>query len=149
LVSPADKPSQHTPPAPERRLAPGELLAETWRAWNARELGHLASLFSEDVVYDVTEISDSVIIGRKRLRSYFDEVIEISDVAFEVESLVERGERVLSVIAVRGQGEQSGAPIMGRLAQVAIVRDGQICEARNYANPDDARRELEREPGAD
>lgn len=133
---------------PEQALGPsGALLLETWRAWNDRELSHLASLFSEDVVYDVTEIGDAVIIGRERLRAYFDEVISLSDVVFDVELIRESGDRVVSVIAVRGRGEQSGAPIMGRLAQVATVRDGLITHARNYADPADAHAAIDHPPG--
>lgn len=108
-------------------------------------MDYLASLFAEDVVYDVTEIGDAVIVGRRRLREYFDEVIAISDVVFELESLIERGDRVLSVIAVRGRGDQSGAPIVGRLAQVATVRDGMVIHACNYADPADAQAAIEAE----
>lgn len=148
MVSPLNKRSEPPQPIPERARGPGELLLETWHAWNERDLDHLASLFSEDVVYDVTEIGDAVIIGRTKLRAYFDEVISISDVVFEVERILEDRSRVLSVIAVRGRGDQSGAPIMGRLAQVATVRDGLVVHARNYADPADAQRAIDKPPSA-
>jgi ketosteroid isomerase-like protein len=119
-------------------LGPREVLAETWRAWNERDLDRLASLFAEDVVYDSTEVSDSIINGRSRLREYFDEVISLSDVIFDVETLVEVDDQVVSVIGVRGRGDQSGAPILGRLGQVATVSDGLVTHVRLYVDPREA-----------
>ena len=98
----------------------------------------VAELFAEDVVYDSTEIGDAVIVGRARLREYFDQVIEISDVLFEPERIVAAGEQVASVLTLRGRGELSGAPILVRLAQVATMRDGLIAHVRLHTDPADA-----------
>jgi ketosteroid isomerase-like protein len=116
----------------------GELVAETWRAWNDRELDYLAELFAEDVVYDATEVGDAVIHGRAKLRKYFDQVIELSDARFEVETVIDIDDRVVSVLGVKGQGDHSGAPILGRLAQVTTVRADVVTHARWYADPTEA-----------
>lgn len=115
-----------------------QLVAETWAAWNERRLDELAQLFAEDVVYDSTEVGDAVIVGRAKLRVYFDQVIAISDAVFEVETLVDNGDRVVSILGVRGKGNHSGAPILGHLGQVATVKDGLVAHARWYADPAEA-----------
>lgn len=123
--------------APNAR-APGALLTASFEAWNARDLDKLASMFAEDVEYDSTEIGDAVIHGRSKLRAYFDQVLAVTEFDFEVESVLEAGERVAVVLALRGRGEQSGAPFLGRLAQLSVVRDGLICAARWYTDPQEA-----------
>ena len=57
---------------------------------------------------------------------------------FEVERLLEAGDRVVWIASTVGAGDASGAPVTQRWGQVYTFRDGEISEVDNYWEAKDA-----------
>ncbi|GAC1436878.1 MAG: hypothetical protein NVSMB51_09190 [Solirubrobacteraceae bacterium] len=123
------------------------MLKASFEAWNRRELDALALMFTVDIEYDSTELADAVIHGRAALRAYFDQVLAVADVDFEVERLVEAGQLVCALLRLRGRGDHSGAPFFGHLAQVSQVEGGLIRRVRWFTDPEAAFRSLDSQRG--
>ena len=60
-------------------------------------------------------------------------------VDFEIEELVEAGDKVVALIRARGRGRESGVVIDQRLPSVWTVRGGRVVRVRGYREAGDAR----------
>lgn len=60
-------------------------------------------------------------------------------VNFEIEELVEAGDKVVALIRARAQGRESGVVIDQRLPSVWTVRGGRVVRVRGYREAGDAR----------
>jgi ketosteroid isomerase-like protein len=61
-----------------------------------------------------------------------------SEHSFQVERIIDVGQRVVAVVRESGRGKSSGAPVTVRYGQLITVRDGKIVETVVYSDPEDA-----------
>jgi ketosteroid isomerase-like protein len=108
---------------------------QDWVAWNA--------LYHPDAEwFDPPEVPGSgVHRGRRSIRQYFDELLEIAADGFdiEVDALEDVGrDRVLirarTVLLARG----SGIPIDAKVFQLVDVEDGRVRRVRNFRSSQEA-----------
>lgn len=112
-----------------------------YEAYAAGDLAGSGSAYSEDTVWDVSRFraDDGVHHGLDELRRSVARWREIwSESSFELERVIDAGDRVVAVIVERGRGRASGATVTLRYGQLVRVRDGKIVETVVYSDPDEA-----------
>lgn len=74
--------------------------------------------------------------GREEVKSFFEEdwfkVFPFSEWEVQVDDVIDRGDRVISICRQRGHGASSGAETDLTFVQVATIRDGQFVRIDNY-----------------
>jgi hypothetical protein len=68
--------------------------------------------------------------GVRRLFGTFDD--EFDDLRFDVEELIDAGDKVIATIRIGGRGRASGAPVDRTWSHVCSLRDGMIYRVRAY-----------------
>jgi uncharacterized protein len=84
-------------------------------------------------------VGEDPIAGRERLFEFFaDRASMFGELEVEVEELLERGDRVLVFLRLRGSGVASGAEFDIRIAHLWTLRDGIVVRGEGYGNRDEA-----------
>ena len=77
--------------------------------------------------------------GREAIWEYLTSFTDqFDEVRFEMEDVVDGGERIVVVGRLRGRGKASGAVVDLRLATVFTIRNGLMVRAENFAEMDAA-----------
>jgi ketosteroid isomerase-like protein len=84
-------------------------------------------------------VGEGPIAGRERVFEFFaDRASMFGELEIEVEELLERGDRVLAFLRLRGSGAASGAQFEIRIAHLWTLRDGRLVRGEGYGNRDEA-----------
>jgi uncharacterized protein len=77
-----------------------------------------------------------VLVGHEAVAEYQREWEEtMPDVHFEVDRLLDAGDKVVGIGTVGGRGTESGADVSVPLAIVFTLRDGRIVRAEEFLSP--------------
>jgi uncharacterized protein len=80
-------------------------------------------------------VGEYPIAGRERVFEFFaDRASMFGEFEVEVEELLERGDRVLAFLRLRGSGAASGAQFEIRVAHLWTLRDGKVVRGEGYGN---------------
>ena len=109
------------------------------RAWQAYVSGGVEATFdfwTEDCVFEeFPEMPESAVyVGRDRLSEAAEHFTEMwSDLEFEPVEFIDAGENlVIAVVAYRGRGVASGAPLDALASWLYEMRDGRVSRARSF-----------------
>jgi uncharacterized protein len=84
-------------------------------------------------------VGEGPIAGRESVFEFFaDRASMFGELEIEVEELLERGDRVLAFLRLRGSGAASGAQFEIRIAHLWTLRDGRLVRGEGYGNRDEA-----------
>jgi ketosteroid isomerase-like protein len=105
---------------------------------------HLTEVYAPDFVWDMSKYRGwpeaRTYEGIEGLRRFLNDWEEVFDWEFEVESLHDAGDRVVSVISQRGRTKAAGPNVEMCNGLVWTLRDGKLVRADNYADPSEALR---------
>lgn len=125
-------------------LEPTDVVRLVHDAFNRRELDEFLAYWHEDCTYraaieQVVEGEAGAFHGHEGLRRWWTNLHELYEgLASRVLATAPLGERVLVEFEISGRGARSGLDQVVTLAQIAVVRDGRIVDARDYASRDEA-----------
>ena len=115
------------------------------RAWQAYVSGGVEATFdfwTEDCVFEeFPEMPESAVyVGRDRLSEAAEHFTEMwSDLEFEPVEFIDAGENlVIAVVAYRGRGVASGAPLDALASWLYEMRDGRVSRARAFTTKQQA-----------
>ena len=115
------------------------------RAWQAYVSGGVEATFdfwTEDCVFEeFPEMPESAVyVGRDRLSEAAEHFTEMwSDLEFEPVEFIDAGENlVIAVVAYRGRGVASGAPLDALASWLYEMRDGRVFRARSFTTKQQA-----------
>ena len=115
------------------------------RAWQAYVSGGVEATFdfwTEDCVFEeFPEMPESAVyVGRNRLSEAAEHFTEMwSDLEFEPVEFIDAGENlVIAVVAYRGRGVASGAPLDALASWLYEMRDGRVSRARSFTTKQQA-----------
>ena len=115
------------------------------RAWPAYVSGGVEATFdfwTEDCVFEeFPEMPESAVyVGRDRLSEAAEHFTEMwSDLEFEPVEFIDAGENlVIAVVAYRGRGVASGAPLDALASWLYEMRDGRVSRARSFTTKQQA-----------
>ena len=121
----------------------GKLLREGYEAWNVGDRSFVLDHFSPDVVW-VTPPDDpdqGVFRGHEAVSGFWDQWrAAVGQLSFEIEELLEAGNRVLAVVKRSGVGHHSGLEVSDTVCQVFFFDEAGQCSLvrefydRNAAN---------------
>ena len=106
--------------------------------FKAADLAAGADVLAEDVTFSFHGDSGpfagaETMVGKEAgvawMKDWFS---RFTDFQFEVDEVLDLGDRVLAVTTHRGKGRASGVPVEMQTAQVLTVRDGKIVRQENF-----------------
>jgi ketosteroid isomerase-like protein len=110
-----------------------EIVRRIYEAVARRDVATPFHLYAEDIVWDLSNWRPAeldpmpVYTGHEGVReAWRDRLSAWGEVDFEVEDLIEAGERVVAVIRDRQVGRSSGVPIEASHAAVWTLVDGKV-----------------------
>jgi len=123
-----------------------ELIRRLFEATAHRDSATVLSLYDPEAEWDVTRthgglMRHDIYRGHEGLRRYFREWDEVFDrPTYEVEELFDVGDdEVVSVVAVRGRGRESGVAVAwAQRAGLWKIRDAKIVSVIWFPNRDEA-----------
>lgn len=108
----------------------GKLIREGYEAWNLGDRSFVLAHLSADVIW-VTPPDDpdqGVYSGHVAVQKFWDQwQAAVGQLKFEVEELVETGNRVLAVVRRSGVGHHSGLAVSDVVCQVFFFDDQGAC----------------------
>lgn len=119
---------------PPTRERPVDVVQRSIEELNSRDFDALMTCFTDDVVFDGSRVMEGTYEGKEAYRRFLEEAMERVDVRHFDVSLLTAEDRVIALADVRGTGESSGAPLVGRMAYLYEFREGLI--ARQEIHPD-------------
>ena len=128
---------------PETEL---ETIRASYGALNRGDVQTALEALHRDAVWrESPELPDGEVFeGRAAIEEFLRGYLEQWDVFHqEVESTLQRGDRVLVIIHLTAVGRESGAEVNARYAHLWTLRDGRGGEVEAYYDPEKALRELE------
>jgi ketosteroid isomerase-like protein len=124
-----------------------ELVRRAYEAFNHGGVDACVSagVWSPEIVWDVTPSGIpglGTYRGQTEVRRFFEEdwfsTFPFDEWEVELEDVIDAGDRVIGMSRQHGRGATSGAATELELAQVSIVRDGQIVRVDNYTDREKA-----------
>jgi ketosteroid isomerase-like protein len=106
-----------------------EVARRCFEAWSNWVFEDIAACYAPDaeVVSPRSEMFGRTYQGHEGLRLYIDHfVAAFEPPSFELEEIVDAGERVITVALCRTRGNESGVAVSQRTATVCTIRDGLI-----------------------
>jgi ketosteroid isomerase-like protein len=110
-----------------------EVVRRIYDAFAGRDDATPFELYAEDIVWDVSNARRSALYaktiyrGHEGVRQVWREALAVfGAVDFEVEELIDVGDRVLAVIHERETGRASGAPVEASHLTVWTLADGKV-----------------------
>jgi ketosteroid isomerase-like protein len=105
---------------------------------------HLAEVYAPEFVWDMTEyrawLEAPTYEGIEGLRRILSEWGKVFDWEYEVESIHDAGDRVVTIVAQRGRPRSEGVQVEMRNGLVWALRGGKITRVVNYYDPREALR---------
>jgi uncharacterized protein len=123
-----------------------EVVRQAYDALRRRDFDAMLALATPDFEMDLSErvLNPAIYRGAEGFRVFLDEIAELwTSMDIEVERVLERGDDVLAVLAVKLQGRGSGVELESRIAQWWTLRDGKLLRMRLRVDPDAAVEEFE------
>jgi ketosteroid isomerase-like protein len=118
-----------------------ELARQCFDAWSSWVFEDIAAFYARDaeIISPSSEMFGRTYRGHEGLRLYIDHfVAAFEPPSFELEEIVDAGERVITVAVCRTRGSESGVAVSQRTATVCTIRDGLIRREVIYLNRNDA-----------
>lgn len=98
-----------------------------------------AGVWSPEIVWDATATGIpgfGIYCGREEVRSFFEDewfrAFPVDEWEVEVDEVIDRGDRVITICRQRGHGAASGVATQRGFVQVATIRDRQFIRIENY-----------------
>jgi ketosteroid isomerase-like protein len=124
-----------------------ETIRAAYSAWNRDDVeAFLATLHPDIEIQPVLgrTVQGDVYQGHEGARRWIAEAKgEWVDFEATVPEVVDRGERLLTVVRVNARGRVSGALIQGEIFHIGTMRDGLIVKIEGFTDRDAAMRALE------
>ena len=124
-----------------------EIVRAIYDAVARRDNVYPFEVYSEGIVWDLSNLRTAalnpkpVYHGHEGVReAWRNGLSAFSEVHFEVEELIDAGERVLAVICEREVGRSSGVPVVARHLAVWTLADGKVTRMQAF---DDRHQALE------
>ena len=114
-----------------------EIVRRCFDAWRRWEFDDIAPLYAADaeIVSPASELFGHTYRGRDGLRLYIEHFVAVFEPpVFELEEILDAGERVVSVVRLHARGKQSGVEASDRTANVFTVANGVIQRQVIYRN---------------
>ena len=111
---------------------------DAWRRWVFEDI---ASLYAADaeIVSPESEMFGQTYRGHDGLRLYIEHFVAVFEPpVFELEEILDAGDRVVAVIRLHARGKQSGVEVSDRTANVFTVANGVIRRQVIYTNRTEA-----------
>jgi ketosteroid isomerase-like protein len=118
-----------------------ELARRCFDAWSSWVFEEIAAFYARDaeIISPSSEMFGRTYRGHDGLRLYIEHfVAAFEPPSFELEEIVDAGERVITVALCRTRGRESGVAVSQRTATVGTIRDGLISREVIYLNRNDA-----------
>jgi ketosteroid isomerase-like protein len=105
---------------------------------------HLTESYASDFVWDMSNYrgwpEQAIYEGIDGMRRFLAEWSRVFDWEYEVESLHDAGDRMVTIVSQRGRTSSAGPAVEMCNGLVWTLRDGKIVRVENYADPDEALR---------
>ena len=122
--------------APAMSVENVELVRAWFEAWERGGIDAVAEFWDPQIDWRSAEgaIDDpGVIRGVDAMRAYVQDWLDdFDDLSFELEELIDAGDRVVTVQRVSGRAKASGVPTELRYAVVNTIRNGKVIRGREY-----------------
>jgi ketosteroid isomerase-like protein len=119
-----------------------EVVRRAWQAFVNGGVEATFDLWTDDCIFeDFPEMPESAVyVGRDGLIEAVEHFTEMwTDLAWEPLEFIDAGESlVIAVIAIRGQGGSSGAPLDAIATWLYEMRDGRVFRARAFTTKEQA-----------
>lgn len=117
-----------------------ELVRGVYEAVARRDDASPYEVYAEDIVWDVSQtfgqaslLAQPVFNGHEGVRQFWREMVaSFRTWDFEVEEIIDAGDRVLAVIRDHAVGRASGAPVQGRHVAVWTLSKGKIVRLQTF-----------------
>jgi len=107
-----------------------EIVRQLFDIWGRGDWAGGRELFDDscEVVFSASAFpdADAYGVGREALRAWFDFAEAFEEFAFEVNKIVDAGERVVVFSSIRGRGRASGVEVDAKVGNVFTLRDGKV-----------------------
>jgi ketosteroid isomerase-like protein len=105
---------------------------------------HLTEAYASDFVWDMGNYrgwpEQALYEGVDGMRRFLEEWSRVFDWEYEIESLHDAGDRVVTVVRQRGRAKSAGPVVEMCNGLVWTLREGKIVRVENYADPGEALR---------
>ena len=119
-----------------------EIVRRAWQAFVEGGVEATLDFWTEDAVFEeFPEMPESAVyVGREHLSEAVEHFTEMwRDLAFEPVEFIDAGQNlVIVVVAYRGRGVASGAPLDAVATWLYEMRDGRVCRARAFTTKQQA-----------
>jgi ketosteroid isomerase-like protein len=125
------------------------LVRQWFEAWNRGGLPAIRPYYDADVVYHPREDEPeaSVHVGRDSFERLIQGFVDsFAEITFDVEQVVDAGDRVVAATILNGRGAASGVEVHEPYVFVYAVRDGLIVEGWEYRTIEEALATIENQP---
>jgi ketosteroid isomerase-like protein len=105
---------------------------------------HLTEAYASDFVWDMSNYrgwpEQALYEGVDGMRRFLEEWSRVFDWEYEVESLHDAGDRMVTIVSQHGRTKSAGPAVEMCNGLVWTLRDEKIVRVENYADPDEALR---------
>ena len=115
-------------------------------AYNEGDLHGLVAIAHPDIEWEVAPEHPAATTHRgiDAVRAYHEDWRNtLHGLRIDLRSVAARGDRVLAVCGLRGEGAESGADVEVEIAVLTTFRDGRAIRVEEFLDPDEAMRALE------
>jgi ketosteroid isomerase-like protein len=119
-------------------------------AYNEGDLDRLVELADPGIEWEVApeHPASTTHRGIDAVREYHEDWRNtLHDLRIDLRSIAARGETVVAVCGLRGEGAESGADVEVEIAFLTTFRDGKAIRVEEFLDPDEAMRALESSQG--
>ena len=111
-----------------------EIVRRIYEAFNERDFASGRELLDPDFEW-VPDRRDPAppVRGRDEVQRFLEDQIEVLGMTVELERAIEKGDQVVALICVRGEGQASGVGIEIWVASLWTFRDGTPVRGQAYA----------------
>jgi ketosteroid isomerase-like protein len=120
---------------------PTDVVRRNIQAWVDGDEALAAETFHPEVVLDISALPDgSVLHGLEGAREFFRRWRGAwTEYEYEIEEMIQLGERVVVLVHERGRGKGSGVMTEGRIGGLWTVRGGRVVHLKTFTSAREAR----------
>jgi ketosteroid isomerase-like protein len=120
-----------------------EIVRRVSDAFAAGDLDTVIALVSPEIEWDFSHVDtwleEQVYHGYDGIAEFFSKWLgEWDDYRFEVEDIIDAGDRVVAIVRDEGRGKSSGIKLERRHAEVWTVHDGKVIRIEPYDHKSEA-----------
>jgi len=119
-----------------------EPITRMFRAWNSGDIAALIDAFDAEAEVRPAMsafLASTVYRGHDGVAAWYEETYEPwVELHAEPQRLIDAGERIVVVVALRARVPGGHVAVEGKIAQVVTVRDGRIVRLDGYEEPEAA-----------